>query len=216
MKKTVNGVIFDMDGLMFDTEKIYGIYWREVSAELGFPMDEAMVAQMCGAVRDFQIKTLRDLLGDEAPAETIIDETMRRTREHITHNPIPMKAGLIELLTALRERNIPAAVATGTRRVYANDMLTRTGVAPYITAMVCGDEVSACKPDPEIFLKAAALIGVPPIECIVLEDSYNGIRAAHAAGAQPIMIPDTMQPTEEIRALCTHVLPRLDNVINVL
>ena len=126
MKKTVNGIIFDMDGLMFDTEKIYGIYWREVSAELGFPMDEAMVAQMCG------------------------------------------------------------------------------------------DEVSACKPDPEIFLKAAALIGVPPIECIVLEDSYNGIRAAHAAGAQPIMIPDTMQPTEEIRALCTHVLPRLDNVINVL
>ena len=137
-------------------------------------------------------------------------------REHITHNPIPMKTGLMDLLTALREQKIPAAVATGTRRVYADDMLARAGLTPYIAAMVCGDEVSACKPDPEIFLKAAALIDVPPSECIVLEDSYNGIRAAHTAGAQPIMIPDTMQPTEEIRALCAHVLPRLDEVIELL
>ncbi len=212
----IKGVIFDMDGLMFDTEKIYGIYWREVSTELGYPMDDALVSQMCGAVRDFQIKAIRARLGDDAPAENIIDECMRRTREHITHNPIPMKAGLTELLTALRERNIPAAVATGTRRVYADDMLARAGLTPYIAAMVCGDEVSACKPDPEIFLKAAALIDVPPSECIVLEDSYNGIRAAHTAGAQPIMIPDTMQPTEEIRALCAHVLPRLDKVIELL
>lgn len=209
----INGVIFDMDGLMFDTEKIYGIYWRQVSTELGYPMDDALVTMMCGAVRDFQIEAIRARMGDDAPAEAIIDECMRRTRAHIAHNPIPFKQGLKELLTALRERGIPVAVATGTRRVSADDMIARAELGEYIDAMVCGDEVTACKPDPEIFLKAAALIGVPPQECIVLEDSYNGIRAAHAAGAQPIMIPDTMQPTDDIRALCAHVFDRLDEVI---
>ena len=212
----INGVIFDMDGLMFDTERIYGIYWRQVSRELGYPMDDELVTMMCGAVRDFQIQAIHARMGEDAPAGDIIDECMRRTRAHIASNPIPFKAGLTELLTALRERGIPVAVATGTRRVSADDMLARSGIAPYVDAMVCGDEVTACKPDPEIFLKAAELIGVVPQECIVLEDSFNGIRAAHAAGAQPIMIPDTMQPTDDIRALCVHVFERLDEVIALL
>ena len=194
----INGVIFDMDGLMFDTESVYGIYWRQVSTEMGYPMDDALVAMMCGAIRDFQIKAIRSRMGEGAPAGEIIDECMRRTREHIANNAIPVRP------------------ATGTRRVSADDMIVRAELLEYIDAMVCGDEVSACKPDPEIFLKAAALIGVPPQECIVLEDSYNGIRAAHAAGAQPIMIPDTMQPTDEIRSLCAHVFERLDEVITLV
>lgn len=212
----VKGVIFDMDGLMFDTERVYGIYWRQVSAELGYPMDDELVTAMCGAVRDFQITRIVERFGDTAPAGEIIDECIRRTRAHIATHPIPFKAGLVELLAALRERGIPTAVATGTPRVSADDMIARAGLTPYITAMVCGDEVSACKPDPEIFLKAAELIGVPPQECIVLEDSFNGIIAAHAAGAQPIMIPDTMQPIEDIRSLCNYVLTRLDEVIELL
>ncbi len=212
----IKGVIFDMDGLMFDTEKIYGIYWREVSRELGYPMDDELITAMCGSVRDFQISRFIARFGESVPAEEIIDECKRRTRAHIASHPIPFKAGLTELLGALRERGVPVVIATGTPRVYAQDMLARSGVAPYIDAMVCGDEVAACKPDPEIFLKAAALIGVPPQDCIVLEDSFNGIIAAHAAGAQPVMIPDTMQPTDEIRALCAHVLPRLDEVIPLL
>lgn len=212
----VKGVIFDMDGLMFDTERIYGIYWRQVSAELGYPMDDELVKAMCGAVRDFQTKTIRARLGAQVPAEDIVDECKRRTRAYIADHPLPFKAGLTELLSALRERGIPAAVATGTPREPAEDMLVRSGVAPFIDAMVCGDEVAACKPDPEIFLKAAELIGVAPQDCLVLEDSFNGIIAAHAAGAQPIMIPDTMQPTDEIRALCAHVLTRLDEVIDLV
>ena len=212
----IKGVIFDMDGLMFDTERIYGIYWREVSAELGYPMDDELITAMCGAVRDFQITRIVERFGDAVPAGEIIDECIRRTRVHIATHPISFKAGLVELLTALRERGIPTAVATGTRRVSADDMIARTQLWAYIDAMVCGDEVSACKPDPEIFLKAAEAIGVPPQDCIVLEDSFNGIIAAHAAGAQPIMIPDTMRPTDDIRALCTHVLTRLDEVIELL
>ena len=212
----INGVIFDMDGLMFDTERIYGIYWRQVSAELGYPMDDEKVVYMCGATRDFQVGKFVEWFGEDVPADAIIDGCHDRTREHIAANPIPLKAGLVELLTALRARGIPAAIATGTAREWAEDKLARSGVGDYIDAMVCGDEVAACKPDPEIFLRAAEAIGVPPQECIVLEDSFNGIIAAHAAGAQPIMIPDTMQPTDEIRALCAHVLTRLDEVINLL
>lgn len=212
----IKGVIFDMDGLMFDTERIYGIYWHQVSAALGYPMDDGMIAYMCGATRDFQIVKLTEWFGEGVPAGDIIDGCQSRTRAHIAANPIPIKSGLTELLTALRERGIPAAIATGTRRVWAEDMLVRSGVAEFFDAMVCGDEVAACKPDPEIFLRAAELVGVPPQDCIVLEDSVNGIIAAHAAGAQPVMIPDTIQPTDEIRALCDHVLTRLDEVIALL
>ncbi len=212
----INGVIFDMDGLMFDTEQIYGIYWRKVSRELGYPMDDELVTMMCGAVRDFQIQAIHTRMGEDAPAAEIVDGCKRRTHEYIAHNPIPFKAGLTELLTALREREIPTAIATGTPRVLADDMIARAELSCYIDAMVCGDEVTACKPDPEIFLKAAEAIGVPPQECIVLEDSFNGIRAAHSAGAQPIMIPDTMQPTDDIRALCVHVFERLEEVIALL
>lgn len=212
----INGVIFDMDGLMFDTERVYGIYWRQVSTELGYPMDDELVTAMCGAVRDFQIKKITERFGEDAPAREIIEGCMQRTRAHIAANPIPFKAGLVELLTALRERGIPVAVATGTPRERADRMIARAELSAHIDAMVCGDEVSACKPDPEIFLKAADLIGVPPQDCLVLEDSFNGIVAAHAAGAQPIMIPDTMQPTDDIRALCAHVFERLDEVVALL
>ena len=212
----IKGVIFDMDGLMFDTERVYGKYWREVSRELGYPMQDDMVAYMCGATRDFQAGKFVEWFGEDVPADDIINGCHERTHAHIANHPIPIKPGLIELLAALRERGIPAVIATGTRRAWADEKLARSGVASYFDGMVCGDEVSACKPDPEIFLKAAALIGVPPQDCAVLEDSLNGIVAADAAGAQPIMIPDCVQPTDEIRALCAHVLTRLDEVIALL
>ena len=212
----IKGVIFDMDGLMFDTERVYGKYWREVSAELGYPLDDEKVAYMCGATRDFQVGKLVEWFGKDVPADEIIVGCHARTNAHVVANPIPIKPGLFDLLVALRERGIPAVIATGSSRVWAQDKLGRSGAAEYIDGMVCGDEVSACKPDPEIFLKAAALIGVPPRDCAVLEDSLNGIIAADADGAQPIMIPDCVQPTDEVRALCAHVLTRLDEVIQLL
>ncbi len=212
----VKGVIFDMDGLMFDTESVYGIYWRQVSAELGYPLDDALIASLGGADRAFELNKIIERFGPNVPAGEIIDECHRRTRVHIKSHPIPIKPGLTELLNVLRDRGIPAVIATGTRRISAEDMIARSGVGSFFKAIICGDEVAACKPDPEIFLKAADLIGVPPQDCIVLEDSLNGIIAAHAAGAQPVMIPDCVQPTAEVRALCAHVLTRLDEVIELL
>lgn len=212
----IKGVIFDMDGLMFDTERIYAIYWKSISERRGYAMTDDKIVHLCGAQRPYQIKKFVEWFGDDVPAGEIIDECMRSVSDHLAVNPIPFKPGLVELLDALRERDIPIAIGTGTRRVRADDILARAGVLPYIDAVVCGDEVAACKPDPEIFLKAAALIGVPPQDCVVLEDSFNGIIAAHAAGAQPIMIPDGAQPTDEIRALCAHVFERLDEVIDLL
>ena len=212
----IKGVIFDMDGLMFDTERVYGKYWREVSRELGYPMTDDMVTYMCGATRDFQVGKFVEWFGEDVPADAIISGCHERTNAQVARHPIPLKPGLHELLVALRERGIPAVIATGSARVWAEDKLTRSGMAPYFAGMVCGDEVAACKPDPEIFLTAAALIGVSPQDCAVLEDSFNGIIAARAAGAQPIMIPDCIQPTEEIRLLCDHVLTRLDEVIAFL
>ena len=212
----VKGVIFDMDGLMFDSEQIYARFWRETSARYGYPIKEEHLTFLRGAIRDFQVKKFTEWFGPQVPALDIITDSLQATATHLLTYPIPHKPGLEALLTTLRDRGIPAAVATSSRRAKVDRILEREGVRPFFAQVVCGDEVPRGKPDPAIFLKAAEKLGVPPKECFVLEDSFNGIRAAHAAGAMPIMVPDMDKPTPEITALCTHVVERLDDVIPLL
>ncbi len=213
----VSGVIFDMDGLMFDTECVYGRYWRTVIEQRGLTVTEEQIGQLRGATRERHRCTFADWYGlDAAASDQMIDECMAAVAAHIDTHPLVFKDGLLPLLDALRERGIPAAIATGTRRVRTESMLAQAGLRDRFAAIVCGDEVTRGKPDPAIFLRAAQGIGVSPGDCIVLEDSFNGIRAAHAGGMLPVMVPDLAQPTADIRALCWRVLPTLREVIDLL
>ncbi len=213
----VNGVIFDMDGLMLDTECVYGVYWRRLIEQRGLSVTEEQIGQLRGSTRERHRRTFADWYGmDAAASDTLIDECMAAVAAHIDAHPPALKVGLLSLLDALCARGIPAAIATGTRRERTEVMLAKAGLRHRFAAIVCGDEVIRGKPDPEIFLRAAQSIGVPPRECIVLEDSFNGIRAAHAGGMLPVMVPDLAQPTDEIRALCWRVEPTLHEVIALL
>ncbi len=213
----VRGVIFDMDGLMFDTERVYGLFWRALIERRGYAVTEEQIGQLRGATRERHRQTFAQWYGmDKAASDALIEECMQCVATHIDSHPLVFKDGLMALLDALRDRGIPAAIGTGTRRVRTEAMLEKAGLRDRFAAIVCGDEVAKGKPDPMIFLRAAEGIGVPPEECIVLEDSFNGIRAAYAAGAMPVMVPDLAQPTQEIRALCAHVLPNLQEVISLL
>jgi HAD superfamily hydrolase (TIGR01509 family) len=205
-----------MDGTMFDTERIYSIYWAAVCKNHGYTITEDMISHLRGATRAYQKTVLEQWFGKDVPADAIISECMQSVSAHLDREPIPFKPGLIELLEALRERGIATAIGTGTRRVRADAILEKSGVRGYIDAVACSDEVPNGKPDPAVFLLAAQRIGLPPEDCFVLEDSFNGIRAAHAAGAHPIFIPDLDQPTAEIREMCDHVLTCLDDVIELL
>ena len=212
----VKGVLFDMDGLMFDTERMSLEAWRFAGRQLGFaPRDEFLLA-------------LRGSMGDEARAKLQREfgpgfdyDRTRQVRltyadSWIEQHGMPVKPGLLPLLEELKARGIPAALATSTTRPTAWGYLTRAGVKDYFAASVCGGEVERPKPNPDVFLKAAGLLGLDPGTCMVLEDSPNGIAAAHAAGCIPVMVPDLTQPDPALRALCARVVPSLDQVIPLL
>lgn len=212
----IKGVIFDMDGTMFDTECVYSLYWKSTSLRYGYTLTDEMMSHLRGATRPYQKKMFTQWFGADVPCDDIIAECLQSVSSHLLREPIPFKTGLIQLLETLRERHIPAAIGTGNRRESALSILKKANVLPYFSAIACSDEVEHGKPDPAVFLLAAQRLGVAPQDCMVLEDSFNGIRAAHAAGAHPIMIPDIDMPNEEIRSLCDHVFDNLLDVIPLL
>ena len=154
--------------------------------------------------------------GLDYPFEEIRARARELWDQYLLDHPVPVKPGLFPLLEYLDRQDIPAAVATSTARDQALKLLDKAGIAPYLTAMVFGDMVERSKPEPDIFLRAAELLGAPPRCCMVLEDSPNGIRAAHRAGMLPVMVPDLVQPDQELQKLLYRRLERLDQAINII
>ncbi len=209
-----DAVIFDMDGLMFDTESIYSITCRRAAAELGFSFDDAFYrANFVG----------RRLVDSEAFLQSHFGTTFplaayRELSNHYLYAELgdgaPVKPGLLRLLDALEARAIPKAVATSTVRDLA--LVTLAGFATRFSSVTSGDEVACGKPAPDIFTLAAKRLNCPPARCIVLEDSSAGVRAAHAAGAIPIWVPDLQTPTPEVATLAYRVFPSLNEVVDVI
>ena len=212
----IRGVIFDMDGLMFDTERIYQNAWIEAGRCLGVPVTEDVVLRIRGRNIADSRRVFLELFGPQVDYDAVRAIRVRLSDEAIAENGLAPKPGLRALLDELTRRGIGAALATSTARRQAMEYLDLAGVRGCFSAAVCGDEVSRSKPDPEIFLRAAELLQVPPEACIVLEDSPNGILAAHRAHAKPVMVPDLTQPDDELRAVCAAVVPTLADVIPLL
>jgi HAD superfamily hydrolase (TIGR01509 family) len=129
---------------------------------------------------------------------------------------VPLKAGATELLQALSRRGIPLAVATSMKRSEAMHHLEQNGIGHFLLHVAGRDEVARGKPHPDLHLEAASRLAVAPRDCVVLEDSFNGVRAAHAAGAMTIMVPDAVAPSDEIRGFCVGVLSSLHEVKDIL
>lgn len=185
----IQGVLFDMDGLMFDTERLGRAAWRYAAARLGIRIPEQVIADMRGTGMD----QCRALFNGAVPGG-LYDEAHALRLAYADHwieaHGVPVKPGLRQMLDHLRRAGIPAVLATSTRRERAERYLALAGVGEYLAAAVCGSEVEHPKPAPDIFLAAAAAIPASPDRCVVLEDSPNGLRAAKAAGCRAIVIPD--------------------------
>lgn len=207
--KTIEAVIFDMDGLMVDTERPARVFWLRALEEFDARLTEKQYLRIVGRTAVDSTVILKEMLGADFPVE----ECRARMRElyyaDIAENGVPVKAGLLELVDFLRAESIGYAVATSTTRDITVRKLEITGLTSHFDTIVAGDEVTTGKPNPEIFLKAASLLGASPEKVFVLEDSLNGIRAAHAAGMIPIMVPDLVQPDDEIRSLAYAVVGSL-------
>lgn len=212
----INALIFDMDGLMFDTERLMKAGWEEACREMGFTLTEYHLSQMRGGTRERSSRLFEEWFHGTVDYDQGRAIRTRYQRDHIEKYGVPVKKGLMELLTYLKERRIPAAVATSTARKEASRYWDMAGVTPYLTASVCGDEVTKGKPDPEIFLTAAKKLKTPPAQCLILEDSLNGIRAAKAAGALSCMVPDLTPADDGIRPFCDIICEDLSQVIPYL
>ena len=212
---TIKALIFDMDGLLFDTEEIYCQANLAMAPQFGLTgYDRDYYARYIG-VSDEESKRMyyRDFA---AVGQGVIDDfiaaSYAQVRELYRRSGAPLKPGAKELLAYLKQQEIPAIVASSNNREFVDLLLERGGIADYFIGSISGDDVSRAKPDPEIVLKAVAQLGVAPDSCLMLEDSLNGIKASHAAGVPVVMVPDLIAPNAEAEAKCLAIVASLLDV----
>lgn len=214
--QAICAVIFDMDGLMLDTERLAQIAWQKAGAERGFSFPVDVYLAAVGRTKQDTGIIFQQAFGASFPFDELYARKQELFYTMLESEPIPTKAGLFELLDLVDELGLAKAVATSTARPLALKKLTTTGLLARFTTIVGGDEVAHGKPAPDIFLAAAARLGVDAARCLVLEDSEAGVWAAHAAGMTPIMVPDLKTPSTEVAKLARMVVSSLHEVVALL
>jgi HAD superfamily hydrolase (TIGR01509 family) len=204
-------LLFDMDGLLLDTERISCASMIEVMTDMGYPMTEAIFAQLIGVPVDANRAQLAAEFGDDFDYD-LMRERQAALNEQRHGLSRPLRPGAIEILEAAASMQLPCAVATSSMRAKTLSHLSHSGLLGYFEVVITRDDVERGKPFPDLYLAAAALIGQTPITCLALEDSHSGVRAAHAAGVPVIMVPDLLPATDEMRVLALAVAADLDQV----
>lgn len=209
-------VVFDMDGVIFDSERAVMQCWKEVASRHNIPDIEKAVLACTGTTMVRTREIMLNLYGADFPYDEYARESSAIFHSRYDGGRLPMKPGVKELLSFLKEHGKKIALASSTRQQVVTDELRDAGIIGYFDRIICGDMVSRSKPAPDIFLKACEELNVSPSDSYAIEDSYNGIRAAHAGGLHPIMVPDLLPADEEMQSLAEIVLPNLTSVMEYL
>lgn len=209
-------VVFDMDGVIFDSERAVMQCWKEVASRHNIPDIEKAILACTGTTMVRTREIMLNLYGADFPYDEYAMESSAIFHSRYDGGRLPMKPGVKELLTFLKEHNKKIALASSTRQQVVTDELRDAGIIEYFDRIICGDMVSRSKPAPDIFLKACEELNISPSDSYAIEDSYNGIRAAHAGGLHPIMVPDLLPADEEMQSLAEIVLPNLTSVMEYL
>ena len=212
----IKAFVFDMDGLLFDSERIVQRSWEIAGDELGILHMGDVIYHTLGMNRAGRNEYFRKHIREDFPFEEFGELTRDNVWKIVDKEGLPLKRGAKELLAYGKAQGYKMAVATSSSREYAMKNLIRAGIDSYFDNVICGDMVKKAKPDPEIYQKACESLGIPPADCMAFEDAPGGILSAHQAGMQVIMVPDLVQPTQEIRELTYRVCDSLADVIGIL
>lgn len=208
------GAIFDMDGLLFDTERMYRDSWKQSAQQFGLVHNPDFPRTVCGSSGAH----MREIILQYYPqvdAKAFADDCILRVeRELETH--VPEKTGVRDILQYFKQHGVRVAVASSSKRATVLHNLKQADILSYFDAVVSGDQVTHGKPAPDIFLLAAQQIGCEPENCYVFEDGTNGIRAGAAAGCTTIMIPDLTPPNAQLKQLCAGIYPSLSDAMNAI
>lgn len=196
---TVQAVIFDMDGVLFDTEKLCMDSWIAVAGENGIPDMEAFFPSCIGRNMTDTRALFYDFYGDTYDYEQFRKQASAWFHNYVESNGIPVKKGVREILDYLCRSRYQIGLASSTSFSSVEDHLLRAGIRQYFQSVTTGDMVEHSKPRPDIYLMACESLGVSPAQAMAVEDSPNGIRAAHRAGMIPVMVPDLIAPDQEMR-----------------
>jgi HAD superfamily hydrolase (TIGR01509 family) len=204
-------VVFDMDGLLFDTEALYQEAADLAAAEGGHDVSSGIIFRLIGLPWNQGRALLVGHFGESFPVDEFVAAWLRHFWS-IAETRLALKPGVVELLDVLDVLGLPRAIATSSSHATVQRHLAAHALADRFDTIVGHGDYAAGKPAPDPFLTAAARLGIAPSLCLALEDSHNGIRSAHAAGMMAVMVPDLLEPTEEIRALCALVVRDLHEV----
>ena len=216
MGKKIQAVIFDMDGLMFDTERLSKEAWLEVGEIMGCTITEEIISRFRGGTPEISRKVLTDCFGEEFDYDAARAMRTERMQHRIDREGLPMKPGLTALLDALGQWGMPCAIASSSAPAIVGKYLRISGLGNRFSAVVHAEDVLHSKPAPDCFLLAAERLGILPEHCLVLEDSANGLLGASHAGIRAVCVPDIALPREEALKTAKAVLPSLWDVIGFI
>ena len=211
--RPIQGILFDMDGLILDTEKLYSRFWQEACISLGYPMTRQQALCMRALNAQAGEAQLKSFFGPDVIYQQVRGTRIQLMDAYIEEHGIETKPGIRELLSYLKTHSIPAALATSSPMDRVRSYMAPLGLLDQFQAVCSGYEVPHGKPEPDIFLHAASKLNLAPENCLVLEDSPSGILSASRAGCMPVMIPDQDQPDEKTKAL---LYGKADSLLDIM
>lgn len=205
-------IVFDMDGVIFDSERGCLNIWMDITKDKGLSNMEQVFRRCIGTTVVSTRRILQEAYGEDFEVDAFQELASRMFYERFGEGRLPVLKGARELLIYLSQRDIKVGLASSTREVTVKQQLTDAGLIQYFDYITCGDMLKVSKPEPDIYLLACRNLGVNPKHAVAIEDSYNGIRSAYRAGMKTFMVPDVIPASEAISSLCYRIF---DNLVEV-
>lgn len=212
----IQAVIFDMDGVLLDSERITRIMWKQAGDEYHIDDVATAVRDCTGSSRPDQWAYLKNKYGQDFPAKEFRERCSELFHNYVDQHGLPVMPYAKDILEYLKTKPYKIALASSTRHDTVTHELKEAGLFDYFESITCGDQVTHSKPDPEIYITACKSIDISPENCVAVEDSPNGIRSAYKAGMKCVMVPDQIQPSDEIKSLLYKCCPSLNELKNFL